>query len=565
MNNDYREMRVLDSAHFIGMIKYGMLNLKNHYQEVNDLNVFPVPDGDTGTNMRRTIETGYEVIEGKEKEPLFKVAQDLSKGMLLGARGNSGVILSQIFRGFSFGLEQKKNVSTAGLSRAFRYAVRQAYGAVVNPVEGTILTVIKESAAYATKNISSTIYSYICNLLKQAHISLQNTKEILPVLKEADVIDSGGAGLVYIFEGFKAYLEGSELNDKKIQYDEVYHEQPNVPTAVDLSAFNENSVLDFGYCTEFILQLQTSKVDVENFDEKIIIDYLKTQGDSIVCFKDGSVIKTHVHTKDPGAILSHVKMWGEFLTLKIENMSLQHNQIIVGKKNSAKKKIHKKYASVVVCQGEGLTKAFLDLGVDGIVDGKQTMNPSAKDFIKAFDELDAENIFVLPNNSNIILTAEQAAKIYSETNPEVKIIVIHSKTLAQGYIAASMFSFDAEDANSIIDDINMSIKDINSIEITTATRTTKISGVSVTKGHYIGIMDNKLLVDAEEKINCLTSTIDKVPSIDEKELLLVIYGKDVDEEQKIASKLAVREKHPNLEIGEISGDQDIYSYIIAVS
>ena len=577
MEKKLSELRVLDSHHFIEMMKSGMLNLRAHYQEVNDLNVFPVPDGDTGINMRRTIETGFDIIS-KELEnkniPLYKVAQDLSKGMLLGARGNSGVILSQIFRGFSYGLFQKTIVGTSGLSIAWRYAVKQAYGSVVKPVEGTILTVIKEATNYANRFLNVTIHDYFENFLKQAKITLEKTKEMLDVLKEADVIDSGGAGFTYIIEGFAKYFRGEVVENS----DEPILASPYAPkdkdnteekqTSLDFSLFNENSVLDYGYCTEFILQLQSSKVDVNNFSEQTVIDYLKTQGDSIVCFKDGSLVKTHVHTKDPGAVLSHVRCWGEFLTVKVENMSLQHNNVLDHKAKIAvapKKEEHKKYASVSVAQGDGICQAFLDLGVNRIVDGKQTMNPSTEDFINCFDTLDAENIFVLPNNSNIILTANQAANMYKETKPEVNVIVIPTKSIAQGYIAASMFTFDAEDVEQIRLDVESSFQNVNSLEVTFATRDTNMSGVQVKKDDYIGILNHELVADNKEKLGCLMDSIGKIDDVQNKELILLIYGKDVDEVERQLTKETVKKQYPSMEVGEIVGGQDIYSYIVAIS
>lgn len=575
-NIDLKAVRYLDGKLFIGMVKAGMLNLKKHYKEVNDLNVFPVPDGDTGTNMRRTIETGFDVIKNEIDAPLYKVAQDLSKGMLLGARGNSGVILSQIFRGFSNGLDQKTMVWTPGLHRAFRYAVKQAYGSVVKPVEGTILTVIKESVNIAGKQISPTIYSYITALCAQAEITLAKTKEILPVLEEADVVDSGGAGLVYILNGFKAFLEGNEMpqDDSKIAKSsnvEAGHVQPNVSTTIDFSAFNENSVLDYGYCTEFILQLQNLKVNLETFDEKEVVDYLKTQGDSIVCFRDGSVIKTHVHTKDPGAVLSYVKRWGEFLTVKVENMSLQHNQVVHEKnsKNEEKQIVknapHKSSAIVAVCQGAGIKQTYLDLGVDYIVDGKQTMNPSTQDFIKAFNSIDADTIYVLPNNSNIILTAEQASKLYLEVKPETRILVIKTKNVAQGYLAASMLSIGAEDEKSVLEDIRIALASTESIEVTHAVRDTKISGINVKKGDFISIKDGELVYDNPSKVDCLLGALEKINGIEDKELLFIIYGKENKKDENQITKDSIISKYPNIEIQEINGGQDIYNYIVSVS
>jgi len=571
MEKKLKELRYLDSTTFISMVEMGMLCLKKHFEEVNDLNVFPVPDGDTGTNMRRTLETGFDVIKNEQGQPLYKVAQDLSKGMLLGARGNSGVILSQIFRGFSAGLYTKKVVSLPGLSYAFRSAVKQAYEAVVKPVEGTILTVIKEAVNQANKLFNAPIYLYFKTLFDTAQETLPKTKEMLDVLKEADVVDSGGAGLTYIFQGFVDYFEEKNYtaDDSSLFNLKDTNDKEEKSTSLDFSLFNENSVLDYGYCTEFILQLTKKKVqDIDNFRESTVIDYLKTIGDSIVCLKDGSVVKAHVHTKDPGTVFHHVQQWGEFLTMKCENMSLQHNNVEEHKSKlveQKKQKEHKKYASVAVAQGDGITEAFLEIGVDKVVSGQQTMNPSSEDFIKVFDELDAENIFVLPNNSNIILTAEQAANMYMEANPNINVIVIKTKSIAQGYVAASMFVFDSDDVNAIVNDVYSSIKDVFSLEITTATRNTTVSGVKVTKGHYIGILNHELVDDNKKKIKCLVESMDKIENVKNKDLILLIYGNDMTEEEKEETRKTVNEQFPSIEIGEISGGQDVYSYIVAIS
>ncbi|MBR4237061.1 DAK2 domain-containing protein [bacterium] len=567
MNEDLKKLKVLKTKDLIQMVRMGVENLSAHIDEVNDLNVFPVPDGDTGTNMKRTIETGYSVIKDADiNQPLCQTAQDLSKGMLLGARGNSGVILSQIFRGFSNGLDHKREVGVPGLVIAFKAAVKQAYSAVVKPVEGTILTVLKESVQKASKSNNPTIYQFFINLLTQARITLANTKEMLDVLKEADVIDSGGAGLTYIFEGFLSYFEGA-LPDPKYK-ETVYdtNDSHKNDANLDFSLFNEYSELDFGYCTEFILQLSASKVeDVHNFDEKEVIDYLMGVGDSVVCFKDGTLIKTHVHTKDPGAVLSYVRRWGEFLTIKVENMALQHNNKIAKEEEKEKEKPHKFMGIVSVCQGRGLVKAFKDLNIDEIVDGKQTMNPSTEDFIKAFDGINADNIVVLPNNSNIILAAEQARDIYNESHENTKVHVIKTKSIAQGYVASTLLQFQSDDIDEMIQDVTMSIEDVNSLEVTTATRNTKVNGVDVKKNDFIGILNHNLVSDKRSKIDCIVDSLSKVDSIKDRETLLLIFGKDMkNQKEKDDTIKQIKKNYPSLNIDIIDGEQDVYCYIAAV-
>jgi len=571
---ELKKITTIETKDFVQMVRLAVENLNLHLDEVNDLNVFPVPDGDTGTNMKRTIETGYDVIKAYEKEPLYKAAQDLSKGMLLGARGNSGVILSQIFRGFSNGVGEKKYIGTSGLNSALKSAVKKAYSAVVKPVEGTILTVIREARKFAGQKLTVTPYVYLKNFVKQAEISLANTKELLDVLKEADVVDSGGAGLLYIFQGFVSYFEGKlpNPNYKKTEFNSNDESQREVtkPQELDFSLFNEYSELDYGYCTEFILQLSAAKVkDVNNFDEKEIIDYLNSVGgESIVCFKDGTVVKTHVHTKDPGAILSHVRTWGEFLTIKVENMALQHNNKIKNEETKAqktKKVEHKFCATVAVAQGAGLVSTFKGLQVDEIVNGKQTMNPSTEDFLEAFRDIDADNIVVFPNNSNIVLTAEQARDMYKEEKPEVNVRVIKTKSIAQGYVAASMIQFLDNDLDGLLEEIEKDIKDIFSVEITTATRDTKVSGVEVKKNHFIGIVNHDLVADNKNRIECVIDTLSHIEDIKYKESILIFFGADAtDTKEHEELKKAINKVYANLQVDIVEGDQDVYPYLAIV-
>ena len=575
MDKDIKKKNILETKDFIKMVQLGVDCLNLHMEEVNELNVFPVPDGDTGTNMKRTIATGYDIIKATDpSEPLYKTTQSLSKGMLLGARGNSGVILSQIFRGFSKGIGNKKYVSTAGLAIAFKSAVKQAYSAVVKPVEGTILTVLREAVEKANKNQMVPIYQYLSNLLHQARITLANTKEMLDVLKEADVIDSGGAGLVYIFEGFVSYYEGGKVKTNIGIIEDspaIAGEKPMDTSSLDFSLFNENSVLDYGYCTEFLLQLSASKIgDVTKFDVKEVIDYLESVGDSVVCFEDGTIVKAHVHTKDPGAVLSYVRKWGEFLTMKVENMSLQHNNKVakeekLGRLKKPKKVVHKAVASVAVASGEGIVKAFEDLGVDGIVSGQQTMNPSSEDFIKAFDAISADNIIVLPNNSNIVLTAEQAKEMYKEQKPEVNVVVIKTKSIAQGYVAASVLQFPGDDIDTIVSDVELSISDVFALEVTKATRNTVVSGVKVTKNHFIGILNHELVSDSRDINDCSIKALSKIEDISDREMILIMFGKGLsDENAKNKFIEKIKSKYPNLEVSIIDGKQDVYPVIAAI-
>ncbi|MBQ2108130.1 MAG: DAK2 domain-containing protein, partial [Bacteroidales bacterium] len=380
---------------YLKMLSQGCARLGKNRQAINDLNVFPIPDGDTGDNMCLTLEAGYAQASPLHGASLCEIANAVSSGMLMGARGNSGVILSRIFAGLAKGLTGLKETDTAGFAAAMASAVTEAYSSVSKPVEGTILTVVREGADSAAPYKKDSMENYISALTHAMEDSLEKTPDKLQVLKEAGVVDSGGAGLLQIFYGFQDALLGIE---------EGRHESAGAPSAprVDLSAFDENTELEFGYCTEFLLRLQSSKVNLDSFDEKEIEDYILSAGDSVVFFREGSIIKVHVHTKKPGDILNRCQQWGEFLTLKIENMTLQHHNSSFAPKQEEVKR--KDFGIVTVANGSGLVDAFKTLGADYVVEGGQTMNPSVADFIAAFDAVKARNIFVFPNNSNIVMT-----------------------------------------------------------------------------------------------------------------------------------------------------------------
>lgn len=554
-------LKKLSGEQFAQLIKNGALNLRANYEEVDNLNVFPVPDGDTGTNMSRTIEGGVHAVENVKDKTISDVGKEVSKGMLMSARGNSGVILSQIFRGICKGLDDKDEVNVLELAEAYKMGVKQAYGAVVTPVEGTILTVFREATEYACKNIDkdSTINEFYEFHLKQAIKTLKNTKELLPVLKEADVIDSGGCGYVYIVKGMVKYLDG-----EKIEAELSKSEETSKESSVDFSAFSSEDILQFGYCTEFILRLQKSKVDVDNFDVQTVIDILNgndIKGDSIVALKDDDVVKVHVHTKEPGIVLHKMRQFGEFLTIKVENMALQHNENMSEEDREEKRKVeHKKYAIVAVAQGKGIVDQFKEFGVDYIVGGNQTMNPSTEDFIKAFKSLDADNIFVFPNNKNIIMAANQAAKLYKGSN----VIVLPCVSIPQCYSALTMLDFSSDDLTIILGNFNEAIRHVVSAEITTAIRTTKVQGVSISKGDHIGIINGHMAIATRFKNRVVVELLKKIPDIEDKEVITLIYGDGITEEEKIKNVEAIKSKFPNLEIGAIDGGQAVYKYLIAI-
>ena len=544
------------------LVTNGAANLRANYKEVDALNVFPVPDGDTGTNMKMTIEAGAHEISEFEEKSVYEMAKKVSRGMLMGARGNSGVILSQLFRGIYKGLAGYEEVNAVELANAFISGVQQAYRAVLKPVEGTILTVAREAADVAKEKVNkeSSIEEYFEFYLEEAHASLQRTPDLLPQLKEAGVVDSGAVGFIYVVEGMQKALNGEIITSTS--------EEASTTKVVGRN-FNAHSELTYGYCTEFILQLQHKKVDIGQFNVDQITNFLTNIGDSIVALKDEDIVKVHVHTKVPGDVLNFCQQFGEFVTIKIENMSVQHSdgpaqvqdeqcncdECVEMRKNAAPKK----FAVVAVASGEGLVNAFKEMGVDYVVEGGQSMNPSAEDFNKGFDSLNAQNIIVFPNNSNIVLTAQQAAKYYKKAN----VYVVPSKTLAQGYSSLTMLDLSSGDIDTILGEINEVVKNVTTGLITYSIRTTEIEGLKINEGDYIGICNGRIVVSKQDRLEAVKQLLESANAA-EKDIVTIIVGKDVNEEELAEFTSFIEENYSNLEIDTINGQQDVYSYILSI-
>ena len=537
------------------MIAGGAVNLKEHVQEINDLNVFPIPDGDTGENMLLTMMGGAKLQDSQE-EDLSALSKKISNAMLLSARGNSGVILSQFFDGITRGFSKVQEADVNRLKKAFKKGVEQAYKSVMTPTEGTILTVIREATEAACECDAATPLAFLDAFLDEAKSSLERTPDLLPVLKEAGVVDSGGAGLVYIIEGMKMGMLGKEIGEALVQRERQAEE-------LDLDAFDENSELTFGYCTEVLLRLQTAKVgDVDAFSESVIVDYLGTIGDSMVVVKSGSVVKIHVHTMTPYKVLEFLQQYGEYLKVKIENMSLQHNNTIKEEKaeNIQKpKKPRKSVGVVTVAQGQGVKDMFTELGADYIVDGGQSMNPSAEDFLEAFDEVNADTIFVFPNNGNIVMAAKQAAELYEGS----RVIVIESKTIGQGYASLSMLDVSM-DLDETVAQLNEAMQEVVTAEITYAVRDTNMNGVDVKKDDYIGIVGKKIMTADKTSGEAVMNTLDKLNFGDYCACILVC-GKSASEDKIAELESKIAENYPNQEVYIVNGGQDVYEYILIIN
>lgn len=556
-------VNTIDGELYSQLITAGAANLSIHEEEVNNLNVFPIPDGDTGSNMLLTMNGGKNAII--QEANISKAAQVIASGMLLGARGNSGVILSQFFDGISSGFADLATADVAQFGIACREGVKHAYEAVMTPVEGTILTVVKDATEYACSIKADSILDFIENFIAEAKLSLERTPNLLPVLKKAGVVDSGGAGLIYIMEGMKQFLKGETISTankedlSKSQHGGNFGSQAK---GIDLNKFTSDSILEFGYCTELLLRLQNAKCDVENFSVETIKEYLGTIGDSIVAFKTGSIIKIHVHTKTPGKVFDFCQQYGEFLTVKVENMSLQHNNLDEDEFAKPKKdntKDAKKYGVVAVASGSGIQQMFREHGADVVINGGQSMNPSAEDFIKAFKEANAETIFVFPNNGNVILAAKQAAKLFQEAQIEV----IETKTIGQGYAGLTMLDTTSNDTQQILDDINMGIEGVDTYMISHCVRDAEMDGKQLHAGDYIGFLDKKILVASSDRKKTAFQTVEGIDFTDH-EVCILIRGIDSTsyEEEEVRNYLML--KHPGIEVYEVEGGQDIYSYIFIV-
>lgn len=544
----------MDGLAYKRLVEAGYASLKASAEEVNDLNVFPIPDGDTGDNMCSTVLGGIK--EAPEDEDISFVSAKIADGMILGARGNSGVILSQIFKGISSGLDGKKIADEKDFAYALLSAVDTAYRAVEKPVEGTILTVLKSSVEAVNRLIGGDFdeEALFLTLYERSVSAVEETPEQLFVLKEAGVVDSGGKGLSYIFKGFLSAIRGEEV---ALTDGETIN---GGAKELDLSLFDENSVMQFGYCTEFLLRLQNSKIDVNSFDTEKFIEEIKTFGDSIVCFKNGTIVKVHVHTFNPGNVLNHCQKYGEFLTIKIENMTLQHEGTVKSnEKNKQKFKknaVRKPFGVVAVATGKGLKDTFEELGADIVIDGGQGKNPSTEDFLDAYDALNADNIFVLPDNGNIIPVAEKSAEIYTKS----KIFVLKAKSVGDGYSALSALDLSCENAEEIFSLMTEAMGKSKTIEVCKAVRSTTVGGVEIAEGEYISFCGKQMLAADKDRLKAAKDGIKKVVS-DENEFLIAIIGKDALNETDEAYE-AFTKAFSNLEVYTLIGEQDTFDFVI---
>lgn len=552
---------MIDGKRFAEMIFYGANRLSQNAKYVDSLNVFPVPDGDTGTNMNLSIQSGAKEVRNNIVPHVGKVGQALSRGLLMGARGNSGVILSQLFRGFAKAIEAKESLDITDFAEALNAGVTTAYKAVMKPVEGTILTVAKDSAKKALEVSKTTTDMTVLmeEVVKEAKASLKRTPELLPVLKEVGVVDSGGQGLVFVYEGFLAQLKGEkvdELTTAEVSMDQLVKQEHHK----SVQGFINTEDIVYGYCTEFMVKFKDSKLKNHPFSEEKFRNDLSEYGDSLLVIADDQLAKVHIHTEQPGVVLTYGQQYGDLINLKIENMRQQHTTILENDKVNTVQEQQKQpseYGIVAVSMGSGIRDLFKSIGAEVVIEGGQTMNPSIEDIVKAIEQVNAEKVFILPNNKNIILAAEQVRDVCDK-----QVIVIPSKTVPQGLAALLAFnpSVDAEKNEKAMND---ALKTVKSGQITFAIRDTMIDNLTIKKDDYMGIEEGSIVVSNRDLNVTAKELLNKMLDED-SEILTIIKGEEATEEQTKAIVQFVEEKFPEVEIEIHDGKQPLYQFIFSV-
>lgn len=549
-------MKSLNGVKFAEMVQMGSHHLFQNADYVDALNVFPVPDGDTGTNMNLSMTSGAKETEANVEEHIGKTASALSKGLLMGARGNSGVILSQLFRGFGKAIVNEKELSAKQLADALQHGVETAYKAVMKPVEGTILTVAKDSAAKGVElaKEETDIIALFEGIVTEAKASLERTPDLLPVLKEVGVVDSGGQGLVYVYEGFLACLKGEALPEKHVNNsmtDLVSAEHHKT-----IAGFMDTADIEFGYCTEFMVKFEDGK---KQFNEAEFRTDLSAYGDSLLVIADDEVAKVHIHSEEPGKVLTYGQDYGSLISMKIENMRQQHIDIVGEdfKKAGNKPDTKHPYAVVTVAMGEGVAELLRSIGASYVIEGGQTMNPSTEDIVNAIKSVSAERVLILPNNKNIIMAAEQAAEIL-----DIEAAVVPTKDVPQGMAALLAFNPSASIEENR-ETMTGASKHVKSGSVTFAVRDTSIDGITIKKDDFMGISEGKIVVSDKRLENVTEELVRKLIDAD-SEIVTILYGEDVTEED--AKKLGefIESLNDEVEVEIHNGKQPLYPYILSV-
>ncbi|MGX7263553.1 DAK2 domain-containing protein [Enterococcus crotali] len=550
----------ISASQFQEMVQAGASRLHVNAEYVNSLNVFPVPDGDTGTNMNLSMTSGAKAVADSRSEKVGELTTILSKGLLMGARGNSGVILSQLFRGFSKQVPDVVTLNAKDLAAAFTHGVETAYKAVMKPVEGTILTVSREAARSGERKAKETddCIEVMEAVVKGAKRALAKTPDLLPVLKEVGVVDSGGQGLLFIYEGFLEALSGKFLAT------EVYEPSPgemdemvNAEHHRGVSGHVATEDIKFGYCTEIMVQIGEGPTVDSDFDYETFRNYLNELGDSLLVVNDDEIIKVHVHTEHPGEVMNYGQKFGSLVKIKVDNMRLQHETLV---EHDAKAAIAPKarvpYAVIAIAAGEGVQELFRSLGASYIISGGQTMNPSTEDILKAVKEVNADQVIILPNNKNIFMAADQAAEV-----ADIPVAVVPTKTISQGMTAMLAFN-DQQTLEENKTTMTEMIESVVSGQVTTAVRDTTIDNVEIKKDDYLGMIDGKIVVSEPDMFKASLDTLKRM--IDEDtEIVTIIVGEDgtMEEAGKFVEALAAEYEDVETELHE--GGQPVYPYLFS--
>ncbi|EGT3598868.1 DAK2 domain-containing protein [Clostridium perfringens] len=542
----------VNGEHLYYMMSNAANKLELQSEYVNSLNVFPVPDGDTGTNMSMTFRAAVKEIEGMDNKNIGEVSKKLAKGALMGARGNSGVILSQILRGISKGLEGKEEADASEFANALLEGSKSAYKAVMRPTEGTILTIVRTAGEVAVALKEDNITELMRAVCRESKIMLDKTPEMLPALKKAKVVDSGGMGLLIILQGMQEALE----NGLKVTTGTPQAVKSSAAKAQRSETMSEEDI-KFGYCTEFIILGDSNHA--EEFKSKVI-----NKGDSLVVVGYEDVIKVHIHTNNPGKVLEEAVKFGELSKIKIDNMREEHREMLEGMYEEAAETEEsvaagefKKYAFISVAMGEGMKNIFKDLGVDYVIEGGQTMNPSTQDMLEAIEKLNAEHIFILPNNKNIIMAANQAAEISDKD-----IRVIPTKTIPQGITCITMFNPEA-DVEENTEELKEAMEMVKTTSVTYAVRDTEVDGKEIKEGNILGLVEGKIKEVGEDPYKVAEDLIDSLVDED-SELITIFYGKDCEEEKVDALIEKLEGKYEDLDVQCYNGEQPLYYFIMSV-
>lgn len=548
-------MEKLNGLVLAEMIDLGSKNLAKNAEKINALNVFPVPDGDTGTNMTLSMSSGAKETAANVVENIGELGKAFSKGLLMGARGNSGVILSQLFRGMSQYIADKKEVDAKEFAEAIQNGVSIAYKAIIKPVEGTILTVAREAAEAGLKAAENTtsVVEVMEAIYAEAQASLKRTPELLPILKEVGVVDSGGQGLVCVYQGFVAALKGEKIEGLEAVETNVVDMQFEDDHDMD---FMSPEDIVYGFCTEFTVRLNKEK---KEFNEDKFREDMSKFGDSLLVISDSEYVKIHVHTETPGDVFNYGQQYGELIKIKSDNMREQHREVLrkqEAKQTTAPKEL-KEQAMISISMGAGLSKVLTSMGVDYIVEGGQTMNPSTEDIMKAIKEVNAKNIFIFPNNKNIQLAAKQAAELAEEN-----VFVVESKTAPQGLAAVMVYNPQAA-AEENFANMQEVLSTVSTLEVTHAVRDTNIEGVEIKKDEFMGIRDGKIVVSNLSLNTVLEELLEK--SLDEDSEIVTLYlGEESTEEYTDFLEQLIEEKYPDVEVELIESGQPVYPYIIGI-